>query len=427
VGYRISEEKFFEPLKHLIPNLKFRYSHGTLGNQEVSNYAYVSQMSVSSSSWLDSSGDYIKQTSCPSPVASSLTWEKVTTDNVGLDLDMFNGQLGFTADVYQRKTTGMLTQGKELPSVFGASAPKENAADLRTRGYELSLSWKGGTAIFSKEFRYGIKAILSDYQAEITKFDNPTGLLSEYRVGEKLGEIWGYHFDGYFASDEEAEEYTSKINMTGIAKRDVPGYHAGDIKILDLNSDNVINGGANTVSDPGDRTIIGNTTPRYSYGVTLSCSWNGFDVYAFFQGIGKKDWYPDGETTMFWGSYSRPYVSFIPKNFTNKVWSTDNPDAYFPRLIGYLSLGSELSYSNDKYLQNAGYCKLRNLTIGYTLPDKIVKKVGVGNVRLYASGENLHTWTKLQTKYIDPEEIITGDARTYPLYRTYSFGVDITF
>lgn len=425
-GYRLSEEPFMKPLKRYFDNIKIRYSYGSLGNQDVAQYAYITSMSISNSSWLDSAGNIRKQTSSPAPVADNLTWEVATTHNLGLDIDMLSSRLNFSADIYQRSTTGMLTTGAQLPNVFGAAEPKENAADLRTRGFELSLGWRDTFKIGSHPFSYSVKGILSDYQAEITRFDNPTNLLSQYRVGQKLGEIWGYVYDGFFKTDAEAEEYTGRVNTRSIQGREVPGYYAGDIRIRDLNGDNVINQGANTLDDPGDRCIIGNSTPRYSYGITLTASYFGFDLYLFFQGIGKRDWYPTNETEMFWGPYSRPYASFIPSDFEGKVWSEDNQNAYFPRLQGYL-VSYELGRANTMYLQNAAYCKLRNATLGYTVDPKLTKRIGISNIRVFVSGENIFTWSGLKTKYIDPEETYSGDARTYPMSRTWSVGATISF
>ena len=426
VGYRISEEKFFQPARKVIDNLKIRYSYGTLGNQNVANYAYISTMSINDSSWLDSDGNRIKQASVPDPVAGDLTWETVTTNNIGLDLDMFRNRFNFTLDFYSRATTGMLTQGPALPNVFGATEPKENAADLVTRGFELSVGWRDSFNLAGSPFSYSIKAVLSDSQTWITRFNNPTRLLSQYYEGQKLGEIWGYTIDGRFATDAEAMEYTSTINMTQVAAREIPGYYAGDSRWVDLNGDKVVNGGAGTVDDPGDRRIIGNSSTRFPFGLTLSLNWYGFDIYAFFQGIGYKNWVPGAEATMFWGPYSRPYVSFLPSDFESKIWSADNPDAYFPRLRGYAA-SSELGNANTQYIQNVAYCKLRNLTVGYTLPRKVLDKIHFKKIRVYLSGENLFTWSPLETKYMDPEETLSGDGRTYPFSRTFSFGVEFSF
>ena len=427
LGYRISEEPFFEPLRRTIDNLKIRYSYGTLGNQEVATYAYIASMASSNSGWLDN-GQYIKQVSAPAAVAANLTWESATTSNIGIDLDMFNNRLSLVFDYYTRDTKDMLTQGWKLPAVFGASEPKENAADLRTRGYEISLSWRDQFKAGDKPFHYGISLILADATSKITKFDNPAGLLNSYRVGQEIGELWGYVYDGFFQSDEEAAEYTSRVKYGNVAQfGNAGGYKAGDIKIRDINGDGYINEGAGTVSNPGDKVKLGNTTPRYSYGATLTASWNGIDLYLLVQGIGRKNWYPSGEATLFWGPFSRPYSSFIPTDFMDKVWSPENTDAYFPRLIGYRH-GQDLGHINSMYLQDVGYCKLRNITLGYTFSEKWMRKVGISRLRIYASGENLFTWTKLKCDYIDPEEtMVYSDARTYPMGRTLSFGVELSF
>lgn len=427
LGYRISEEKYFEPLRKVVDNLKVRYSYGTLGNQDVATYAYIASMSSNNAAWLDN-GAYIKQVSVPGAVAPSLTWESATTNNIGVDLDLFRNRLSFVFDYYTRDTKDMLTQGRKLPAVFGTGEPKENAANLRTNGYEISLSWRDQFRAGRKPFHYGVSFILADATSRITKFDNPAGLLSSYRVGQEIGEIWGYLYDGFFQTDEEAIEYTSRVKYGNIAQfGNAGGYKAGDIRIRDVNNDGYINAGAGTVSNPGDKVKLGNTTPRYTYGVTLSASWNGIDLYMLLQGVGRKNWYPSGEATLFWGAFSRPYASFLPSNFMSRVWSPENTDAYFPRLVGYRN-GQDLGQINSMYLQDVGYCKLRNITLGYTLPDKWMKKVGISKLRVYASGENLFTWTKLECDYIDPEEtMVYSDARTYPMGRTISFGVELSF
>ena len=203
---------------------------------------------------------------------------------------------------------------------------------------------------------------------------------------------------------------------------------AGDIKILDLNNDGIINTGANTVDKPGDRRIIGNSQPRYSFGLTLTAQWNGFDLSALFQGIGKQNWYPNLESQMFWHVYARPYDSFIPKDFQKKMWSPENPNAYFPFCRAYTAQNSELSVNNDMYLQDLAYCKLRNLTVGYSLPDNLLNSIGFDKVRVYVSGENLFTWTKLKTDYMDPEEVMSDPTgRTYPMGKTFSVGAEISF
>jgi len=433
-GWRISEEKFFAPLKDKVNNLKIRYSYGSLGNQEVNTYAYISSMGTGQISYLVDN-QKLNVANSPAPVAPTLTWEEITTSNIGLDFSLFNNKLDFQSDFYVRQTKGMLSKGKTQPAVFGASEPKENAADLKTKGFELSLLWKDHFDIGGKPFNYSVRAMLSDYQAEITKFANDAGLLSNYYTGQKLGEIWGYHYDGFFKTTEEAQEYAKHVNQDQINRRrvqaptaDLRMLQAGDIKILDLNGDGIIDAGDNTLSNPGDRTIIGNSQPRYSYGLNLGANWNGIDLSAFFQGIGKQNWYPNLEAQAFWSVYARPYDSFIPANFQDKIWSPENPDAYFPFLRGYTAQNAELSVANDMYMQDVAYLKLRNLTVGCTFPVALTQKAKINKLRLFFSGENLHTWTKLKTDYIDPEQVMTDNTgRSYPVGRVYSFGAQLSF
>lgn len=434
VGWRISEEKFFEPVKQTMNNLKLRYSYGSLGNQEVSTYAYISSMGTGQINYLVD-GQRLNITNSPAPVAESLTWEKITTSNIGLDFAFLNNRLNVESDYYVRNTIGMLSIGETLPNVFGAAEPKVNAADLRTKGFELSLSWRDQFNLRDKPFTYSIRGILSDYTSKIIKFSNPAGLLNTYYEGQQLGEIWGYRYDGFFKTTEEAQEYAQKVNQDLINRRrvqapteDLRRLQAGDIKILDLNGDGIINTGSNTLNDPGDREIIGNSQPRYSYGLTLSGNWNGIDASVFLQGIGRRHWYPNLEAQAFWSVYARPYDSFIPTDFPNKIWSEDNPNAYFPFLRGYTAQNSELSVNNDMYLQDLAFLKVRNVTVGYTLPAQWTNRIHVNKLRLFMSGENLITWTKLKSDYIDPEQVMTDNTgRSYPVGRVISFGAQLSF
>lgn len=434
MGWRLSEETFFEPVKSVLNNFKIRYSYGSLGNQEVSTYAYISSMGTGQISYLVD-GQRLNATYNPAPVANTLTWEKITTSNIGLDFSLLRDRLSVESDYYVRNTIGMLSIGQTLPDVFGAAEPKENAADLRTKGFDLSVTWRDQFSVAGKPFNYSIRGILSDYTSEITKFSNPAGLLNTYYEGQQLGEIWGYKYDGFFKTTEEAQAYAKIVNQDQINRRRVQAptaelrmLQAGDIKILDLNGDGIINSGLNTLSDPGDRVIIGNSEPRYSYGLNLGANWNGIDASIFFQGIGRQHWYPDLEAQGFWSVYARPYDSFIPSDFIDKIWSPENPNSYFPFLRGYTAQNSELSVNNDMYLQNIAYLKIRNVTLGYTLPSSITQRIKVNTLRLFMSGENLHTWTKLDTDYIDPEQVMTDKTgRSYPMGRVMSFGVQLSF
>lgn len=434
VGWLLSQEHFFKPLENAVNTFKLRYSYGTLGNQDVATYAYISSMSTGRINYLVD-GQKLNVVNNPAPVAPFLTWEQSVTNNIGLDASFLANRLSLTADAYVRETKDMLTLGKTLPKVFGASEPRQNAADLRTRGFEIALNWKDKFNLAGSAFTYSVGGVLADYTAEITRFDNPNNLLSNYYVGQRLGDIWGYSYDGFFKTTQEAQEYAARVNQDPINKRRVQAptaelkkLQAGDIKILDLDNSGRIDVGANTLANPGDRRIIGNSQPRYSFGGNFSAGWKSFDVSAFFQGIGKQNWYPHLEAQQFWHAYARPYGSFFPENFQDMIWSPENPDAYFPFLRGYAAQNSELSVANDMYLQDLSYLRLKNLTLGYTLPEGLSKKIKAERFRVYVSGENIHTWTKLETDYMDPEEVMTDPTgRTYPMAKTYTAGLQVTF
>lgn len=433
-GWRLSEESFFDNIRPLINNLKIRASYGSLGNQEVSTYEYIASMSTGQLDYLVD-GQRLTTTNPPAPVANTLTWESITTSNLGLDVNMLRNRLSIEADVYIRDTRDMLSVGQQLPGVFGAGEPRINAADLRTKGFDLSIGWNDQFQLAGKPFSYNVRGVLSDYVAHITKFENESNHLGSHYVGKRWGEIWGYTYDGFFSTTEEAQAWASIVNQDQINVRRVQAptaelrmLQAGDIKIMDLNGDGIINTGANTLDDPGDRRIIGNSLPRYSYGLTLGGSWSGIDMTVFLQGIGRRHWYPDRNSQAFWSVYSRPYDSFIPTNFPSKVWSPENPDAYFPFLRGYTAQNAELYQANDMYLQDLAYLKLRNVTIGYTLPQAWMDRIKVSRLRVYMGGENLHTWTKLKTDYLDPESVMSDPTgRSYPMGRVYSFGAQLTF
>ena len=439
-GWRISQEDFFEPLQKFVNNAKIRFSVGSLGNQQVDDYAYFDEI-ITDNQMDDYTFDGLNKAyyaSVTSPKTSKLTWETVTTYDVGLDLSFLDSRLTVTADYYVRKTKDMLTPSLTLPSVFGAKTPLANCADLRTNGWELYVGWNDGFNLNGKRFSYNVAATVGDYKSTITKYNNPDKLISDYYEGMQLGEIWGYKVAGLFASDEEAAAYQAKINDKNVngrvysSKKD-KYLRAGDVKFIDLDGNNVISEGAGTVADPGDKRIIGNMLPRYSYTLRAGANWNNIDFSIFFQGVGKQDWYPTTYAYNFWGPYSFPSLSFIHKDFMDNCWSEDNPGGYFPRQRGYQSYSSgALGVKNDRYLQNAAYLRLKNLTIGYTLP--VLKNV-FSKVRIYASGENLFYWSPMKkyTKTIDPELTNTGSTYNsgsgvgYGYSRTFSLGVDVTF
>lgn len=436
-GWRISEEPFWDNIKDVVTNAKLRMSYGTLGNQQVNDYYYWDKISTGQLSYTFDGSNKAGYASASSPVSSNLTWETVVSKNIGLDLGFFNGRLTVTADYFIRDTENMLTKAMTLPVVYGETAPKENAADLQTKGYELAISWKDNLTLGGKPFSYSVTATLGDYQTHITRFDNENGQLSDHYVGERLGDIWGYRTDGLFKTDADAAAYEAKYNSSvvnkGIFACKAPYNHlmAGDIIYKNLNGDDAINAGSSTLADPGDREIIGNSLPRYNYALKGDVSWNGIDLSVFFQGVGKIDWMPSGNCIYFWGPYSYQRPTFITKDFDSLCWSSesgaDNSKAVFPRKRGKIASSGNL-VTSDYFLQNAAYLRLKNLTLGYTLP---FKTKALEKVRIYFSGENLFYFSPLTNacKTIDPEVATTtsADDCLYPYAKTFSLGIDVTF
>ncbi len=441
LGWRISEEPFFKGAKDVVNNLKLRYSYGSLGNQSaVGYYDYIQTISTSSQlNYSFGNGSKAYYAAESSPNASDISWEKIYTNNVGLDLSMLKGRLNFSADGYIRDTKDMIMQSQALPSTYGATAPKNNSADLRTLGYEFTISWNDGFDLVGDEFRYGVSFGLGDNVSYVTKYDNPNKTLTSPYVGQRLGEIWGYRIGGLFATNADAMAYTvdqSAVNNMINTEIVDNGLHAGDLKFLDLDGNGKIEQ-TTSADDIKDMVVIGNSLPRYNFSGTVNFAWKGIDLSVMLQGVGHQDMYPDCNDLSFWGPYARPYTSFIPSDFMSKVWSESNPDAYFPRPRGYVALATnrELGAVNDRYLQNVGYCRLKNLTLGYTLPKKWLEKMRMTRFRIYFSGENLATVTALKSRYIDPEQASSslswsnarGSGLTYPYARTFTFGIDVTF
>lgn len=439
IGWRVNEEKFMESTRGWLTNLKIRASIGSMGNGNIDPYQYIDYMKINTSSVLigDALGAY---TSVPGTIPLSLTWEKSTTYDIGLDMDVFNGRLGFGFDWYRRNTTDMYTAGMSLPAVFGASAPKGNNASLRTDGWELSLSWKDSFMLGGRPFSYGVKGMVWDAKSVVTKYINPNGNLSDYYEGMELGEIWGFKVEGLFRDQEDIDSHAVQTFLSSSDKISRPG----TLKFADLNQDGVIDFGDKTLNNPGDRCIIGNATPRYMYGINLNANYAGVGISAFFQGVGKRDWYPRYDSGYFWGQYNRPFGYMLKEHTGDNVYreELDNWEtAYWPRYTAYQAHEDKdtrtLRNANDRFLQNASYLRLKTLTVDYVFPKKIINALRLSDLRVWFSGENLVTWTPLRkhAPNYDPEVITSGDSDfrnegdgySYPMQRVLTFGLNFTF
>lgn len=446
LGWRMSEESFLKNVSWL-DNLKWRFSIGSAGNGNVDPYLFQEMMSINKSTGVLTNGTQESNTAAPAPIPVSLTWEKAATQDLGLDIDILRGKLSFVGDIYKKTTSNMFVVGSEIPAVAGYAAPKGNNADMVTKGFEVALNFKDELNLSGDKFHYRIGLSLWDSKSKITKYTSKTNTLptlysNAYYEGMELGEIWGYHVDGLFATDAEAQEWGVKAQSRTFWSGDNVSWNAGDVRFADLDGDGEVNNGNNTLEKHGDLVKIGNSESRYLYGINLGANWKGFGFSAFFQGVMKKDWYPAGESGFFWGQYNRTYGYSLPWQ-NEERWTPENLDAYWPKLRGSLAASGRgtLRAANDRYLQDARYCRLKNLTIDYSLPQRITQKMKLERVKFYVSGENLFFWSPLKkhAKNYDPEQITAGDSDYgavagtdgqgygYPQTKSISFGVNLSF
>lgn len=427
MGWNIARESFWKPIEQYVNLLKFRFSWGKLGNQNTDSwYPFYSTMGYSNQAgaWLVN-GTKPNIASIPALVSSTLTWEKNRTTNFGIDWGAFNNRLTGTLELFSRKTYDMVGPAPELPAILGTSAPKVNNLDMTSRGFDLQISWRDRI----KDFDYGVSLTMTDSRIKIDKYPNPSKTISQtYYQGAYLGDIWGYTTVGIAKTDEEMADHLKKADQSALGSN----WAAGDIMYADLDGDGKVNGGEGTADKPGDKRIIGNSTPRYNFGLNLTAAWKGFDLKVFFQGTLKRDYAPGSGDAVFWGAGGigkwqatgfEQHLDYF-RNDPNDPLGL-NLDSYYPRANWN---GGRNNQVQTKYLQNAAYCRLKNLTIGYTIPQNITRRFYVQNLRVFFSAENLFTITSF-TKLGDPEIIDSegwGFSKTYPLTKNFAFGLSVT-
>ncbi len=465
-GYRFSEEAYFKSLKSWWSNGKIRASYGHIGNENVGANQFISTMSPVTSYWLNGSGLPLTMFGAPTLVSDNLTWERVVTTDVGVDLGFFNNSLTFGFDWYQRETQDMLARGQELPSVLGTSAPLTNSGTLRTRGWELSIGWNHsfGDAQVYANFNIG------DAVTKITKWSDNKNLyqaipgtyaLTRYHEGQTLGEIYGFEFDRFF----EESDFTGKngkqwiyaegvADQTGLQTSANFVYGPGDVKFKDLDGDGKITVGDGTVDNHGDVKVIGNMLPRYEYSFRVGGSWKGFDLDLYFQGVGRrKMWYmssfivpmaQSNGTATFDHQLDYNTIEYDDKN--NPIAYNVDQNNWYPAAFGggfgfaglnnnMLGQGTYNFLPSDRYLLNMAYLRMKNITFGYTLPVEITNKALIQRARLYFSAENPFFLYNGASRYKMDPEINTGEGgmgvaaygRTNPMMKSFSFGIQVTF
>ena len=464
-GWRVTEEPWMEWSKPVLSALKLRGSWGKIGDQSVSNSLYIPTMSGAQNSWLVN-GEKLYYVGTPKAVAADITWQDIATLDLGLDARFFNSSLGLSFDWFRRDTDNMIVPMPGISPVFGAAAPNVNRGALRTNGYEVMVDYNYR---FKNGIGINVTATFADAKTKITKYGD-TKAISGWYVGKTYGEIWGYETDRlYQASDflynADGSFQTVRVDATtgkvlpagstgGVLVNKLAGenpvYQAklqtgtfifgpGDVKFKDINNDGMISDGARLTDDHGDLKVIGNSTPRYEYSFRIGADWKGFDVSVFFQGVGKRE---------IWGSgfLATPgfnaYDGAMPQAIAGNFWKEDRTDAFYPRAFNLG--GSDASTTTNmvpqsKYLLDMSYLRIKNITVGYTLPEVISRKIYLQNVRIYVALENFFTFDKLGGLPIDPEEV-SGysmyNSSNYnlgrtgvgaPTFKSASVGLQLTF
>ncbi|WP_245586403.1 SusC/RagA family TonB-linked outer membrane protein [Olivibacter sitiensis] len=389
-GWNVSREAFMQDV-NWISDLRLRASTGALGNQEISNYSYMTLIKrVGENYLIDRYGN------------PDLKWETTRQHNVGVDFSVLNNKLSFTADYFVKNTSDILLP-ISLPSFVGdVQATIVNAGEVRNAGFEFSLGYRDNTA---GGFRYAINGNLATLSNEVLKLHPNlpyiSSTVSRTEVGHALNAYYGYRVEGIYQNQEEINSHLFGTNN--------PVQKPGDIRFVDSNGDGVIN--------DSDRDFIGNPIPKVSYGLNLSGGYKGFDFAVLLQGVKGVDRYNDGRKILDFDT--RPF------NYTTDVlgsWDGEGTSNSIPRLT-FTDNGS--SRVSTIVLEDASYARLKNLEIGYSFGEWMKKTNVVKNMRIYASGQNLFTITDY--KGLDPESTDLIDRGTYPSSRTFLFGVNVTF
>lgn len=424
LGWNVANESFWKPLANVgFEYFKLRGSYGTLGNQNTQSFYQFHQQMNSNTGALVIGGAAGNILDVYAPFSPSLTWERVENVGAGIEWGLFNNRLTGAFDWSQRTTKDMIADALKLASIYGGNAPKTNNAELRTRGWELELSWRD---MVNKNFSYGISGTISDYKTVVTKFESADGNINGWYAGKKMGDMWGFEVVGIAKSDKEMNDYMGKHSQNTLGSK----WGGGDLMYRDIDDDGSVDKGSSTLDNHGDLKVIGNSTPRYAYSFTLDAQYKFIDFRAFFQGIGKRDLNFGNSVTFFGieGKYNRAlfsdHLDYFRYAGAELGGNMDNP--YY----GRLRTDGNNTQVSDRFTQDGSYLRLKNLQIGFSLPQTAKLSRYIRKARLYVSGENLFTFTKLDI--YDPEAVGSasdgyGPGKTYPMFKVYSVGLELTF
>ncbi|WP_353128705.1 SusC/RagA family TonB-linked outer membrane protein [Parapedobacter pyrenivorans] len=414
VGYNIAKEGFWDEMLPQVSLFKLRMSYGRLGNQLTGEnyYPYLTNLGINRNLAYIMGDERPIYITAPGLVSPDMTWEMVATSNYALDIEAFSNRFSLSFDWFDRKTERMFGPAETYPGALGVAPPRRNNASLSTKGFEFSMGWRDKVGTVD----YHANILLSDHLTTVTEYKNETGILTDHYVGKTLGEIWGLTTVGLFQTAGQLSNAADQSYYFAT-------WDLGDVQYKDLNADDKVDIGSNTLSDHGDLSIIGNNTPRYSFGTRLGAAWKGIYLDMFWQGVAKRDVWLG--SNFFWGVTGNINQSTIFREHMD-YWRPDNTGAYFPRHI-MTGQSSKNRQVQSRYLQSAAYLRLKNLQLGYTIPARYSERIGMSNLRIYFTGENLLTFSNILGVF-DPEAVLGGwgEGKMYPLTKVYSFGLNLT-
>lgn len=412
LGWNIMNENFMEKTRSWLSNMKLRVSWGKNGNDNIGDFLYTTLTSMGSNYYFGKNSNMTIGSKANRLANPDLKWEESEQTDIGLDFGFFNGALTFTADYFIKKTNGMIIE-MPIPSYVGESKPFGNVGDMENSGFEFELGYRGHVG----DFNYSIKGNASYLHNELKNLGNDTGFLN-YGInqfsdggtraenGQPFPFFYGYKTAGVFQNTAEVNAY---VNSEGNLIQ--PNAIPGDLRFVDMNGDGQI------TSD--DRTNIGNGTPDWTFGLNLGAEYKGFDFNLFLQGVAGVD--------VFDATYRQDMVSGNYPSWMLDRWSGEGTSNRVPRL----ALGDSKNWvCSDLYVQDGSYLRLKNISLGYTLPRSLTQKAKISRLRMYVMAENLFTWTKYWG--YDPE-IGSGstslgvDYGVYPQARTWTVGFNLSF
>ena len=397
VGWRIDRENFLKDV-NWVTSLKPRFSWGKIGNQQIDLWSYINAVGLNQNYSFGTTETLGAATTAAADPA--LSWETTTMSNLGLDIALFNGKLHTTIELYNKITDGILRPVNYASQVGDLTGPTTNVGSMSNKGLEVILGHRNTKGDLS----YEIEGSLAYNKNKVTNLNGQEIISGRYITaeGHPVQSYYIYESEGIFQSDDEIAAHAFQNAATKV----------GFLKYRDQNGDNKI--------DAKDRKILHGVVPEYTYSFTLGAGYKGFQLMAFFQGVGKVFTYPQHNV-------SYPYYNGagVTKEWLTDAWTPENRDARLPILT--TSTGNTLNFENsDFWLQNASYLRLKNLQLSYSVPSEFTRRLSLRDLKIFVNGQNLVTFTKM--KNWDPEKNLTQDnIFSYPQVKTYSAGINVTF